>query len=445
MAAQGAPARGALPAAAVPFDYAATFELTGRPGNTVQSVINITPDGVFVAVAIGYGFEERRERPAAISPPPTGTVLAPTPAGDLTLAQLPPVALIDGFRIAPRFVDLALTPEDPRRARAFSPDPLAPDLLQRMLERLTTPTDVSFLLSLVDTSSGRELQDEPVHNLASLGSPDGERPFRLLARHITFLPRSTIRLQVVEQAPVAEPGAPSVGTLFVVLYGYKIESSACPEPTVRALGPGAAMAPGPRGRSIPFDYVTRFQLSGRPGNEVVDEIAIEAGGYLATAIGYGLLVEETGVPLVDLGPAQVGNSVNLQNLRLRSLTPPALLDGVRVRPDLVRFAFSDTGALSTAVPLDLAQRLFVRLNRPESVSFRYTIFDSGSGRELQNQPIFNIAGLGAADGDRPFKRLFRPLRFEPGSTLRVSVTERFGRGTLFIVFQGYRAAVAGGL
>src|SRR5262249_44717225 len=98
------PARGLSPATALPFDYAAAFELTGRPGNTVQSLINISPDGVFVATAIGYGFEERRERPVGVSsaagqPPP----LPPTPTGSLTLGQFPQLALIDGLRISPRF------------------------------------------------------------------------------------------------------------------------------------------------------------------------------------------------------------------------------------------------------------------------------------------------------------------------------------------------------
>jgi hypothetical protein len=72
------------------------------------------------------------------------------------------------------------------------------------------------------------------------------------------------------------------------------------------------------------------------------------------------------------------------------------------------------------------------------VSFRYAIFDSGTGRELQNKPIHNIAGLGIANGDRPFKKFARPMIFLPRSTIRVEAEERFGRGTLFLVFQGYK-------
>ena len=51
--------------------------ITGRPGNMVQDVINISSDGVFVAVAIGYGFEEDRERPIVA---PAAPQLAAAPA-----------------------------------------------------------------------------------------------------------------------------------------------------------------------------------------------------------------------------------------------------------------------------------------------------------------------------------------------------------------------------
>ena len=54
----------------VPYDYGATFRITGRPGNVIQSVINTAPDSLFVAVAIGYGFEEDRGRPLIFDPAP---------------------------------------------------------------------------------------------------------------------------------------------------------------------------------------------------------------------------------------------------------------------------------------------------------------------------------------------------------------------------------------
>ena len=86
------------------------------------------------------------------------------------------------------------------------------------------------------------------------------------------------------------------------------------------------------------------------------------------------------------------------------------------------------------------------------IDFKYSIVDSGTGRELQNQPIHNIAGLGEANGDRPFRPLAKPMLFMPRSTIRIEVEEisegpiygyedlvtkqRFAE--LFIVLHGYK-------
>ena len=131
-------------------------------------------------------------------------------------------------------------------------------------------------------------------------------------------------------------------------------------------------------------------------------------------------------------------TIDLGRLPLRLFPPDALRDGFRIRPNFVRLAFTDNGNLAEALPIDLVDKIFERLNRPEDVSFRYTIFDSARGREIQNQLIHNIAGLGIANGDRPFKKFARPMIFLPRSTIRVTVQEHFGRGTLFLVFQGYK-------
>ena len=40
----------------IPYDYVAKFILKGNAGNRVQDVINISIEGAFVAVAIGYSF-----------------------------------------------------------------------------------------------------------------------------------------------------------------------------------------------------------------------------------------------------------------------------------------------------------------------------------------------------------------------------------------------------
>jgi hypothetical protein len=423
----------------MPFDHAASFELKGVPGNIVQDVINISSDASFVAVAIGYGFEEDRARSADLGPF-TATNTNEFLPGDVTLSQIPTAALIEGFRLNPSldrliFDDTGQIVNGRRvvpRDRTFSTKPIPLTLANSIIERVKPPEDISFLFSILDSGTGRELQDEPIHNLASLGKSNGDRPFRMLAQPLTFQPRSTIRLQIVERAEGVQ------GTLFIVLYGYKIfGGGAVGNSSVSA----ASLANASSSRVVPFDYVSKFQLTGTPGNQVEDEVPVNVdGGFVATSIGYGLSIETLDAPItgdffLTGGPRP---TTSLGNVRLKNLPTGALQDGIRIRPNFVRIAFTNGGLLEPSFPIDLFDRVFERLNRPDDVSFRYSIFDTGTGRELQNEPINNIAGLGIANGDRPFKRLARPMIFQPRSTIRVTVEEQFGRGVLFIVFQGYK-------
>jgi hypothetical protein len=422
----------------IAYDYAATFKVTGRPGNVIHDVINISPEGAFIATAIGYGLEEERGRPVEI--PRQNSTLLPSPfkPGEISLHQIPQEALIEGFRVNPRFESNVFTDPVPLgptvRERELLNEPLPKTFGQTLLQLVKRPEEISFLFSIIDTASGRELQDEPIHNLASLGKTNGERPFRLLAKPLSFHPRSTIRLQIIERSEGVR------GILFIVLYGYKIlQVSHCPEPLMRRLhgSPGCPTETigDPESPIIPFDYVAKLDLVGRAGNLVEEEVSINAeGGFVATALGYGLVVDTQSVPLDVSG---LGQDVNLSNVQLNRFPPSALSDGVRVRLEFLRLAFKDDGNLAT-LPVELAGKIFERLNRTDDVSFRYTLFDTGHGRELQNQRIHNIAGLGIANGQRPFKTFARPMVFLPRSTIRITVEEHFGRGTLFLVFQGYK-------
>ena len=439
--------RGSSTGTVIPFDHAASFALRGIPGNIVQDVINVSTDGIFVAVAIGYGFEEDRARSTELSfPQPLPATFQP---GRVQLGQIPTAALIEGFRINPQFRRLVFDDAPqlaggravPAREPRFSNTPIDRSFGASILQRIKPVEEISFLFSIVDSGTGRELQDEPIHNLASLGATNGTRPFRMLAQPLTFQPRSTVRLQIVERSEGV------AGTLFIVLYGYKIlGAAACPEPVARALSappsfPGQANG---NGRIVPFDYVSKFNLSGQPGNVIEDEVPINAeGGFVATSIGYGLSVETLSVSLSGLPPIPpppaVPPTINLRTgIFLDQFPTSALLDGIRIRPNFLRIAFANNGQLNDVLPVANVNQLFERINHPDAVSFRYSIADTGTGRDLQNQPINNIAGLGIANGERPFKRFARPMTFLPRSTVRVTVEENFGRGMLFIVFQGYK-------
>jgi hypothetical protein len=425
----------------IPFDYAAKFKLTGRPGNIVQDVITVSPDGVFVAVAIGYGLEEERAR--ALHLIGTGASIAP---GDIKLSAIPLPALIEGIRINPRLDSLVFRKESTNgfaelgRPIDFLPEKVTAQVADQVFQRMKPRREISFLFSLVDSGSGRELQDEPQYSLASLGKSDGARPFRMLAQPLSFLPRSTVRVQIEERTPDIQ------GTLFIVLFGYRVlGGSACSEPTAQSLAragiTGRAVPQTDGTGLVPFDYVTKFSLIGRPGNKLEDEVTISDGGFAATAVGYGLSVEEESVELRVNQPEIV-----LSDLPMRDISLSAVAEGFRIRPEYVRLVLGGGGGLKK-VKQAIAQSAFERLNRAEDVSFRYTIYDTGVGRDWQNQPIHNIAGLGIANGQRPFKQLAWPRVFEARSTLRIIVEEHFGRGTLFIVLQGYKIPgtwVAGG-
>lgn len=422
--------------AVVPYDAAATFRITGEPGNLLQDVINIGSDGTFVAVSIGYGFQEERERPMhelQRRPP------APVTFDNLTLGQLPVVALIDGFRVNPAFEHWVFA--DPGAPAAGIPGLPAEQFYRDVLQRIKTPAEISFLFSFVDGGSGREFQDQAVHSLASLGNASGERPFRLLAHPCSFAPRTTLRLQVTERTAGVR------GTLFVVLYGYRLLGmSSCPEPLARqAQAPSHPPEAGIAVNSqfIPYDHVATLELTGRRGHHLETELPVSADvAFVATHVGYGLTSERAGVAFnaAALGEALNPNgNVNLARLALRSFPREALLDGIRVRPGWIRLALKDSGGLADDVGPEMLDRMFETLNRPEDVSFRYGFSDAGTARDMQNQRLYNVAGLGSADGDRPFKKFARPMIFLPRSTIRVEVEEYFGRGKLYMVFQGFKA------
>jgi hypothetical protein len=206
---QTVPRNGAAPMVKeLPYDYVATFALQGKPGNRVQDVINISTDGAFVAAAVGYSFLPKV--PAAL-----GEITVPrSPPTHTTLAEV----FADG--IVSRLVSLLNTPVDLvqtiEQLTALIRPIVNPTLIQCILVRLC---GIDFKYSIIDSGSGRELQNQPIHNIAGLGKADGERPFRPLAKPMLFMPRSTIRIEVEE---VSAGLLYQDSLLYIVLHGYKM-------------------------------------------------------------------------------------------------------------------------------------------------------------------------------------------------------------------------------
>jgi hypothetical protein len=74
-----------------------------------------------------------------------------------------------------------------------------------------------------------------------------------------------------------------------------------------------------------------------------------------------------------------------------------------------------------------------------AIQFLYEIFDEGTGRAFQNEPVLSTAGLGDPDGERPFRQFATPILFEPMTTIRFEITEASDlAGTLHITLHGYK-------
>jgi ABC-type lipopolysaccharide export system ATPase subunit/predicted RNA methylase len=116
----------------------------------------------------------------------------------------------------------------------------------------------------------------------------------------------------------------------------------------------------------------------------------------------------------------------------------ALSGGIRLKPSVVKRVV----ALGVNVNLnqhDITDFLEVVPPPAQEIQFKYSIFDEGSGREFQSEPILSTAGLGISNGERPFRHFAVPIYFVPRSTIRMQVTEvsEFP-GTLHVSLQGYK-------
>lgn len=225
-------------------------------------------------------------------------------------------------------------------------------------------------------------------------------------------------------------------------------------------------------RTIPFDYAFRYELGGAVGkvhNQTVT-VSIESS-FVAVSIGYGVISKITpivfgpdppppssssipislaaGIPgrinpkLVDLDRIDRGLNRALNQTAIRQkgndVIGFALKLGIKLNPESADVILS---SLSGGANIDdsLAEKMFqVVAPPPDQIQFLYALFDEGSGREFQSDPILNTAGLGTSDGDRPFRYFARPITFRPRSVIRMQITEVSDFiGDLHVSLQGYK-------
>jgi hypothetical protein len=217
-AAERAP--GAAPATGkeIPYDYVARFVLSGVRGTRALEVINVSTEGAFVAVAVGYSFIPARfaESRVFVTLPNASNPVAEV---DVELNGVRTDLLDVGNLGLPFNLLLALIPPAPPSAPPGT-HPQFRALLESVVRcALVRHCGIDFKYSIVDSGSGRELQNLPIHNIAGLGESSGERPFRTLPKPMLYLPRSTIRIEVEE---ISEGPLYAGAELFIVMHGYKI-------------------------------------------------------------------------------------------------------------------------------------------------------------------------------------------------------------------------------
>jgi hypothetical protein len=242
--------------------------------------------------------------------------------------------------------------------------------------------------------------------------------------------------------------------------------------TMNGLGEGVATPAVPR-RTIPFDYAFRFDLKGQPDlvqNSTV-VVSIEAP-FTAVSIGYGVVPKVQPITFgtpppstvilrasTPLPPPKQFFDTTLRELlgtlseavdeavtisddgkidgKIGPRTAAVFKDGLRFNPEFAESIFVTGGAQLDRRVLEAA---FQAVGAPpERVAFKYALFDDGSGREFQSEKILSIAGLGSADGKRPFRYFARPIEFASRSTIRMEITEVSAfQGELHVSLQGYK-------
>src|SRR5262245_2680283 len=406
----------------IPFDYVFQFALQGRPTNKVQDVVEISAEGVFVALSVGYSLVTDEKSVARTF----------QPVIDQNTALRSP-------SLVPFFSNDALN-------RLFITGNPGAEIAVVLLTAAPITPIVALAGGLPDiVASGRIGSDgSTLLNLASEISPESQilvwdrtnnlfsQLFEIGVQSATFTPSTP----VIGPDPVSKK-LPAAGDDRLHIYGSKNSQV---DLTI-----------------LKSDGVTSVRLTG---------IALDTSFTFATgAATFGSLVTlgsnrlAPGDLLIVGFPSSqtlgvVFSSLAIPRVRLSNISLEALAAGLeksgsdltrgfRLNPDAAGLVAADLPI--DQIPAGTLERVFETGSvAAEEASFLYSIDSGATGREYQNKAIHNIAGLGIANGDRPFRPFAKPVMFEPRSFIRIQVEEISGPpGTLFIVLQGYKMLGAG--
>lgn len=389
----------------IPFDYVFQFTLLGQLRNKVQDVVEISTEGVFVALSVGYSLvADEKSTARAFQPEINQNTLLRSPS------------------LVPFFSGSNLN-------RLFITGTPGAEIAVVLL---TTPAGIPIIAAT--GSDGTVLLDL---------TPEIRPPSQLLVWDRTNNLFSQLfkigAATVTEATPMIGPDPatkklPAAGDDRLYIYGSQLSS------VDLTLFKSDGSAPI-RQTGITLDTSFTFATGASTFGKLVSlgSSRLSPGDLLivvfssAVSQGFGVASSVFAVPRVRLSNISLGAlAAGLEK------SGADLTRGFRLNPNAA-------GLIAADLPLDqispgTIERIFETGSvAAEEVSFLYSLDVGSTGREYQNKPIHNIAGLGIANGDRPFRPFAKPVMFEPKSSVRIQVEELSGPpGTLFIVLQGYK-------
>ncbi len=430
----------------IPFDYVFELNLLGQKNNRVQDVVPVSIEGVYVATSVGYSLvpdESRKGR--FVEPVLDSRTLPPRPV------------LITGGEVR--------SPgDDPGNV----PVPFVAATNESSLEA-DGPKNV-----LIAGAPGHEvivLRFPPFQPDLETGvggpSLDNLEPSVAANRGRPSAPQIVLRTRLDGRGLASASIERAEGLNLLAVWDRNTNAVGGKV----ALGSSAQVGPNPQDLRLPAEGDRQVFIYGAAGARVrlhrvrdeVEEIGLAAnGGDVLQPVDF-LGVERLGRLEAALGrPLRAGELLVAQDISasfptIFSVPSPQLsevplgafqrgleavgsdlTDGLRLNPD---FANRQNASLPFGqISQDVRQRLFeTGCTASSEVSFLYSIDVVSTGRELQSQAIHNIAGLGVANGDRPFRPFAKPFVIEPRSSVRIQVQEISGpSGKLYIVLHGYK-------
>jgi hypothetical protein len=430
----------------IPFDYAFQFELKGKRRNKVQDVVEISMQGVFVAVAVGYSLVPDEKKTSRTFPPVIDQ--STLPQSPLFVPFFNDEGELNGMLVAgmPGAEITILKPFGGSSGieKTFG-DPIVPNGIVTVAfvdATQSLPSGKTDLIKLggdgtaivnfpptVSSGSILRVWDRTNNILSELFAFGVPGPIVLIAGAV---PPST---------PVIGPSsttkkAPAAGDTNVSVYGS-------PNGTVNVFLLESATGKAIAASNTP---ITLEDKTGKPVSGKRTGIAdVTLPGTKRLSPGDVLLVQDA-----TQSPSAVPFSMfAVPRPRFSTITLGALAAGLesvgtdlscgfRPNPNSASLLMADT-PLDQLTPGTLDKVFESCCLGADEVSFLYSIDVVSTGRELQNKAIHNVAGLGIANGDRPFRPFAKPVAFAPRSSIRIQIEEISGPpGTLHIVLQGYK-------